>query len=261
MALNILKEFEFDSRDSAETIHKQLEAIKIAFADAKRYVTDKDKMTMDYSRLILPEYGSMRSKEISVMSSIPYPSVPPKSGTVYLCTGDKEGNMVSFIQSNYRGFGSGIVLEGYGVALNNRGLDFSLSSEDINCLEGRKKCYHTIIPGFLCKDGKAIGPFGVMGGYMQPQGHVQVLMNMIDFNLNPQMALDAPRWQWLEGRKVIVEDGFKEEVIQELIDRGHDIEVSYRSSLFGRGQIINRKENGVYVGGCESRTDSNIAIY
>ena len=261
MALNILKEFEFDSRDSAETIHKQLEAIKIAFADAKRYVTDKDKMTMDYNRLILPEYGSMRSKEISVMSSIPYPSVPPKSGTVYLCTGDKEGNMVSFIQSNYRGFGSGIVLEGYGVALNNRGLDFSLSSEDINCLEERKKCYHTIIPGFLCKDGKAIGPFGVMGGYMQPQGHVQVLMNMIDFNLNPQMALDAPRWQWLEGRKVIVEDGFKEEVIQELIDRGHDIEVSYRSSLFGRGQIINRKENGVYVGGCESRTDSNIAIY
>lgn len=261
MALNILKEFKFDKRDSVETVHKQLEAIKIAFADAKRYITDKDKMTMDYKRLILPEYGKARAKEISAMSAVPYPSVPPKGGTVYLATADKDGNMVSFIQSNYMGFGSGIVLEGYGVALNNRGADFSLDEEDINRLEGRKKCYHTIIPGFLTKDGSAIGPFGVMGGYMQPQGHVQVLMNMIDFNLNPQMALDAPRWQWVKDRKVLVEDGFDEEIIKELIDRGHEIETSFNTASFGRGQIINRKDNGVYVGGCESRTDSNIALY
>ena len=261
MALNILKEFSFDDRESSETIHKQLEAIKMAFADAKRYITDKDKMAMDYNRLITPEYGKIRSKEISGMASIPYPSVPPKSGTVYLCTADKDGNMVSFIQSNYKGFGSGIVLKGYGVALNNRGVDFSLERDVANCLEPRKKCYHTIIPGFLTKDNKAIGPFGVMGGYMQPQGHVQILMNMIDFKLNPQMALDAKRWQWLEDRKIIVEEGFKEEVINDLIDRGHIIEVSDNPTLFGRGQIINRMENGVYIGGCESRTDSNISIY
>ena len=261
MALNILKEFEFEDRDNPETIHKQLEAMKIAFADAKRYITDVNKMTLDYKRLILPEYGKARAKEISSMAAIPYPSVPPKGGTVYLCTADKDGNMVSYIQSNYKGFGSGIVLEGYGIALNNRGADFSLDKEDINSLEGRKKSYHTIIPSFLTKDNKAIGPFGVMGGYMQPQGHIQVVMNMIDFKLNPQMALDAKRWQWLKERKVIVEEGFSQEIIDDLIDRGHEVEISDNPNIFGRGQIINKMDNGVYIGGCESRTDSNIAIY
>ena len=169
--------------------------------------------------------------------------------------------MVSLIQSNYMGFGSGIVLEGYGVGLQNRGADFSLNPEDANVLEPLKKSYHTIIPGFLTKDGKAVGPFGVMGGYMQPQGHVQVVMNSVDFHLNPQMALDAPRWQWMKDKAVSVESSFSNQIAQQLAARGHDISVALNSSGFGRGQMIVRLDNGVLVGGTESRTDSNIACY
>lgn len=120
---------------------------------------------------------------------------------------------------------------------------------------------HTIIPGFLTQNGKPVGPFGVMGGYMQPQGHMQVVSNMIDFHLNSQMALDAKRFQWMEGMKFIIEPGFDEDIISELKKRGHEIEVEDEWAMFGRGQIIVRLENGVYVAGCESRTDSNIACY
>ena len=169
--------------------------------------------------------------------------------------------MVSYIQSNYMGFGSGIVLEGYGVALQNRGADFSLDENDANALKGHKKSYHTIIPGFLIKDGKPIGPFGVMGGYMQPQGHVQILMNMIDHGLNPQMALDAPRWQWIKDKEILVEPSFPEDMLEKLREKGHDITVAKDVTSFGRGQIIWRLDNGVLVAGCESRTDSNIACY
>ena len=261
MALNILKEFDFTNRDDSETFHKQIEAMKIAFADAKYYVTDPDKMKIDYNDLLKPEYGKMRAAEIEYLAKKPLPCDPPKSGTVYLCTADKEGNMVSYIQSNYMGFGSGIVLEGYGVSLQNRGADFSLNEEDVNVLAPHKKSYHTIIPGFLCKDGKAVGPFGVMGGYMQPQGHVQTIMNRIDFKLNPQMALDAPRWQWLEGNKVEFEPCFPRNIIDQLQGRGHEVSIAQDSLPFGRGQIIERLDNGVLVGGTESRTDSNIACY
>ena len=261
MALNMLKEFEFTEKETADTYHKQIEAIKLAFADAKRCVTDPRKMKIDYHDLLTGQVGKDRAKLINEKALLLEPVEVPKSGTVYLCTADGEGNMVSYIQSNYMGFGSGIVLEGYGVALQNRGADFSLDERKANALEGHKKSYHTIIPGFLCKDGKAIGPFGVMGGYMQPQGHVQVLMNLLDFDLNPQMALDAPRWQWLEGRKVIVEPDFPEEIVQQLREKGHEISYASDVSSFGRGQVIWRLENGVLVGGTESRTDSNIACY
>jgi gamma-glutamyltranspeptidase/glutathione hydrolase len=167
--------------------------------------------------------------------------------------------MVSYIQSNYFGFGSGIVIRGTGISLQNRGADFSLDPLAANALAPGKKSYHTIIPGFLTKDGKALGPFGVMGGYMQPQGHVQLVTNMLDFGLNPQQALDAPRWQWLEGRKVQVEPGFRTEIVRALAMRGHELSVSLQTSSFGRGQCIIRLDNGVLVGATESRTDSNIA--
>lgn len=261
MALNILKEFDFSSRDDTETFHHQIEAMKIAFADAKHYVTDPKNMEIDYHELLKPEYGAMRAKEIGYYANTPSYGEPAKSGTVYLCTADKEGNMVSYIQSNYMGFGSGIVLEGYGVSLQNRGADFSLDEDEANVLAPHKKSYHTIIPGFLCKDGKAVGPFGVMGGYMQPQGHVQTIMNRIDFNLNPQMALDAPRWQWLEGNKVEFEPSFPNAIVNQLAARGHEVSVALNGLPFGRGQIIERLDNGVLVGGTESRTDSNIACY
>lgn len=261
MALNILKEFDFKAREDAETFHRQFEAIKMAFSDGMHYVTDPRFMKVDYHRFLDPEYGRRRAAEITDRAAMPAFSEQPKSGTVYLCTADGEGNMVSYIQSNYMGFGSGIVIEGYGIAMQNRGADFSLDENHCNYLMPRKRTYHTIIPGFLTKDGKAIGPFGVMGGYMQPQGHLQVVTNLIDFHMNPQMALDAPRWQWLTGKKFIAEPGFSPAILGQLRRRGHEIDFANSSLSFGRGQIILRLDNGVLVGGCESRTDSSIASF
>lgn len=169
--------------------------------------------------------------------------------------------MVSYIQSNYNGFGSGVVLEGYGVALQNRGADFSLNPADANCLAPGKRTYHTIIPGFLMKDGRPVGPFGVMGGYMQPQGHLQVVMNYVDFHLDPQQALDAPRWQWMRDNTVTVESRFDPSLAQALLRKGHNLRMDLDTGSFGRGQMIVRLDNGVLVGGTESRTDSNIACW
>lgn len=170
--------------------------------------------------------------------------------------------MVSYIQSNYMGFGSGIVVPGTGVSLQNRGHDFSLDSKDANCLKPGKRSYHTIIPGFLLRgDGTPVGPFGVMGAYMQPQGHVQVVMNYVDFHLDPQQALDAPRWQWMRDNTVTVESRFDPELARLLQQRGHQVRVDLSTPSFGRGQMIVRLDNGVLVGGTESRTDSNIACF
>ena len=260
MALNILKEFDFPQRDCAMTAHRQIEALKMAFADAFRTVTDPKDMELDYHRLLLPEYGALRAREMTDRAQVYGPAMPPKSGTVYLCCADGEGNMVSFIQSNYMGFGSGIVVPGTGIALQNRGADFSLDPKAANVLRPGKRSYHTIIPGFLMKDGLPVGPFGVMGGYMQPQGHVQVVMNTVDFALDPQQALDAPRFQWLRDGSVTVESRFDPELARALRRMGHDVRVDLNTSSFGRGQMIRRLENGVLVGGTESRTDSNIAL-
>jgi gamma-glutamyltranspeptidase/glutathione hydrolase len=218
-------------------------------------------MKVDYNKFLDPEYGRSRAKEMTDLAQTWTDKLPPKSGTVYLCTADSEGNMVSFIQSNYNGFGSGIVIDGTGIALQNRGADFSLDPSAVNCLKPGKRSYHTIIPGFLMKDGQPVGPFGVMGGYMQPQGHVQVVMNMVDFGLNPQMALDAPRWQWMQGKKFEIEPTLNNAIVQQLAARGHEVSIALNGLGFGRGQIIQKLDNGVLVGGCESRTDSNIACY
>ena len=261
MALNILKEFEFPEKDSAETCHRQLEAMKMAFADAFHYVTDPGHMTIDFHRLLDPAYGALRAREMTDRAQVWSHAVPPMSGTVYLCCADGEGNMVSFIQSNYMGFGSGIVVDGTGIALQNRGADFSLNPADLNVLKPGKRSYHTIIPGFLMKDGLPVGPFGVMGAYMQPQGHVQVVMNTVDFHLNPQQALDAPRWQWMRDGRVTVEKRFDPKLMEALRQRGHDVRYDPDASIFGRGQMIVRLPNGVLVGGTESRTDSNIACF
>jgi gamma-glutamyltranspeptidase/glutathione hydrolase len=169
--------------------------------------------------------------------------------------------MVSYIQSNYMGFGSGVVVRGTGIALQNRGFDFSLDPGHVNRLEPGKRTYHTIIPGFLMKDGRAVGPFGVMGGYMQPQGHVQVVRNLLDYGLDPQQALDAPRWQWTEGLRFLVEEGFPRPAAEDLARRGHEVSVSRDTPSFGRGQIILRLPGGTLVGGTEGRTDSNIACW
>ena len=261
MALNILKEFDFPEKDSPLTVHRQIEALKMAFADAFACVTDPSDMTVDPAVLLDPAYGARRAAQMGERARIWTSQVPPSSGTVYLCCADGEGNMVSYIQSNYMGFGSGIVVGGTGIALQNRGADFSLDPAAANVLRPGKRSYHTIIPGFLMQNGLPVGPFGVMGGYMQPQGHVQVVMNCVDFHLDPQQALDAPRFQWLRDGRVIVESRFDAEIARALRRRGHDLSVELSSAPFGRGQMIVRRPNGVLIGGTENRTDSNIACF
>ncbi len=203
----------------------------------------------------------MRAAEMTDRAQVWTHRLPPRSGTVYLCAADGEGNMVSFIQSNYNGFGSGIVVSGTGIALQNRGADFSLDPSAANCLKPGKRSYHTIIPGFLMKDRQPVGPFGVMGAYMQPQGHVQVVCNAVDFHLDPQQCLNAPRWQWLRDGRVLLEPGFGEAFAQQLRGIGHDAAIEENYNLFGRGQMIIRLENGALCGGTEPRTDSNIACF
>lgn len=261
MALNIMKNFDFGKRDSKDTFHKQIEAIKLAFADGRKYISDSRYMEMSVERLLLDEYGKERAGLIGDDAAFPVYGTPPKGGTVYLATADGQGNMVSFIQSNYKGFGSGIVIPGTGVALHNRGNNFTMDESHINCVEPFKKPYHTIIPGFMSKGNVPIGPFGVMGGFMQPQGHVQVVSNMIDFNMNPQDALDAPRWQWIEDMKVDIESEVRQEVFKELKEMGHDIRIEEDVSTFGRGQIIIRDENGVLTGATEPRADGCVAVW
>ncbi len=260
-ALNILRAFSFPRKDDPLTLHRQIEAMKMAFADVLDSVTDPDHMKMDYRLLLEAEYGARRAAMMEDTARVWTGSLPPRSGTVYLCCADGEGNMVSWIQSNYSGFGSGIVVEGTGIALQNRGSDFSLDPAAANCLAPGKRSYHTIIPGFLMKDGAPVGPFGVMGGYMQPQGHLQVMMNYIDFGLDPQQALDAPRWQWMRDGSVTVESRFDPELARALKRMGHDVRMDLNTASFGRGQMIVRLDNGVLVGGTESRTDSNIACW
>jgi len=261
IALNILENFEHTHLDT-NTYHNQFEAIKLAFACGKATITDPEHMAVNVDELLSDKFTQHLTGQITDTASEPIAHLPPKSGTVYLATADGEGNMVSFIQSNYAGFGSGIVIPGTGIAMQNRGADFSLDPAHANALAGGKRTYHTIIPGFLTREGEAVGPFGVMGGYMQPQGHVQVIMNMIDFNLNPQAALDAPRWLWTKGKQFEVEHHFPRNIASELAERGHQIAVNIESGGFGRGQIILRNpDTGVLAGGTESRADGAIAAW
>lgn len=168
--------------------------------------------------------------------------------------------MVSFIQSNYMGFGSGLVVPGTGIALHNRGHNFSFDPQHVNCLAPGKRPYHTIIPGFLTKDRRPLGPLGVMGGFMQPQGHVQVVMNLVNFGHNPQAALDAPRFQWIKGNQVQLEKTMPQEVVEQLASLGHEITVTEENTGYGRGQII-LKAGDVLVGGTESRVDGTVAVW
>ncbi|MGI6028983.1 MAG: gamma-glutamyltransferase family protein [Candidatus Heteroscillospira sp.] len=261
MMLNMLRNDKFSGHDDIDTIHRQLEAMKLSFADGQKYITDPRVMRRSVEQLLSPDYADRRRALIGDTARPPVAGDPACGGTIYLTTADSEGGMVSLIQSNYRGFGSGIVIPGTGISLNDRGYSYSLDPNDDNCLAPSKRPYHTIIPGFLTRDGRAVGPFGVMGEYMQPQGQVQVVMNTIDFDMNPQCALDAPRWQWVGGMKIEVEPGFPQHLVEELAARGHQISIAPNSLSFGRGQIIWRDENGTLCGATEPRTDGTVAAY
>jgi len=261
MALNILKGFDLCGEDAALSYHRQIEAVKLAFADCFEYLSDPRYMNVSVADLLSEDYAAQRRKNIGDRAVLPAAGIPPKGGTVYLATADGEGNMVSYIQSNFRGFGSGLVVPGTGISLHNRGSSFSLDKSHVNCIAPGKRPYHTIIPGFLTRGGKPVGPFGVMGAFMQPQGHVQVIVNTIDYKRNPQDALDAPRWQWMEGKRVYIEPQFPEPVAKALECFGHEIRRHDDTPSFGRGQIIWRMEDGTLVGGTEPRADGTIAAW
>ena len=191
-------------------------------------------------------------------SSLPPVSLPHGKDTVYLTTADQSGMMVSFIQSNYMAFGSGIVIPGTGIAMQNRGSGFVLDQDHPNAVDGGKRPYHTIIPGFMTETGQPRMSFGVMGGYMQHQGHVQMVSRIADYGQNPQAASDAPRWHVKANYDVLVENGFDESVIAQLRERGHRVEFDEKESTFGGAQLILRTEDG-YVGGSDHRKEGLVA--
>ena len=262
MALNLLRGLELaPTRESADTYHKIVESIKLAFADAKTYVADPRYMRTKVADMLSEGYAAHRRALIANRALTPEAGDPSCGGTIYLCTADREGNMVSWIQSNYTTFGAGVAVPGTGISFQNRGANFSLDPESDNCLAGGKKSYHTIIPGFLMKDGEAVGPFGVMGAFMQPQGHVQVLVNTIDYHMNPQEALDAPRVQWIGDKHIQLEREVSPDIAAQLSAMGHEVEVISDRINMGRGQIIWRTENGLLAGGTEPRCDGAIAAW
>lgn len=261
-ALNIAKNLPSVHREEEKGLHNQIEAMKLAFSDGLQYITEESEMKASAKDLLSENYAKERSQLIGEKALTPAAGEPPKGGTVYLAAADEEGNMVSFIQSNYMGFGSGLVVPDTGIALQNRGHNFSMDPAHDNSLAGGKRTFHTIIPGFMTKDGQAVGPFGVMGAFMQPQGHLQVVLNTIDLGLNPQAALDAPRWQWMSGKKIVLEHSFPNHLVQALARRGHEVQVASHPGVFGRGQIIWRnQETGVYAAGTEARTDGSVAAW
>lgn len=260
MALNILNRMEIKDRYDIGTMHRIIETIKLTLTDAKTFVADPDSMEIKIEELLSEEYAEKRRAEIKKIATIPSSYAIKSSDTVYFATADKYGNMVSMIQSNYAGFGSGIVVPGTGIALNNRVENFYFEEGLANSLEGGKLPYHTIIPGFMTKKGEALGAFGIMGAFMQPQAHVQVLMNMLDFNLNPQAALDAPRLMWIGDKNIDLECDFDNDIIDGLKKLGHNVNVISDFKNMGRGQVILKKDD-VYIGGTEKRTDSNIFAF
>ena len=245
----------------AQRLHLQIEAMKLGFGDAYTYVADPQVVAVPVQGMLDPDYLAARRELIGEHARMPDAGSPPKGGTVYLCAADRNGMMVSLIQSNYHGFGSGVVVPELGLALQNRASGFELQPGHLNEAAPGKRPRHTIIPGFLTRAGEALGPFGVMGGEIQPQGHLQVVAAMQDHGMSPQAALDMPRWKWTKGQTVEFEPGTDSALIEALRARGHDAIVMGDSLSFGRGQIIRRLSSGAYAAGSEPRTDGAAVGY
>ncbi|MFQ5433872.1 MAG: gamma-glutamyltransferase [Anaerolineae bacterium] len=260
LALNIAGEFDLPSLGygTADYYHALIEATKLAFADAHVYIADPRQVNVPISGLLDKAYTRKRQALISQNRALsPTAGNPsPNGDTVYLTVADAEGNMVSWIQSLYMGFGSGLTAGTTGIQLQNRGANFSLEPGHPNEVAPGKRPYHTIIPGFITREGEAWCSFGVMGGFMQPQGHLQVGVNLIDFHMDPQTALDAPRFNWLKEMEVALEPAIPQQIRDELAQRGHKIAPAHRPVHFGGGQVILRDpETGVLIAGSEPRND------
>jgi len=261
LALEILaKQTQSSEHLNEAFLHAQIESMKLACADAYQYITDPSAFPGVEDLLLAPEYIEARAKLITDKAADPKYGSPQKGGTVYLCTADKDGMMVSYIQSNYDGFGSGIIVPDTGIALQNRGSSFSLDPNHPNVLAPAKRPFHTIIPGFLMRGDQPLGPFGVMGGFMQPQGHLQVVSAIVDNGLDPQSALNMPRWRVTENKRIEVEQALGADIIQQLRHRGHEITIPEDVSGFGRGQIILRQDDK-YIAGSEPRADGLVLAY
>jgi gamma-glutamyltranspeptidase/glutathione hydrolase len=262
IALGILQNFDMAAlpTDSADSVHLQIEAVKLAFADAQAYVADIDHMSLRPEHLLDEEYLRQRAALIDPKRAKPASAGTPKSGTVYLTAADAAGMMVSMIQSNYMGFGSGVVVGGTGISLQNRGANFAVAHGHPNQVGPSKRPYHTIIPGFVTKDGAAVMSFGVMGGMMQPQGHVQVLARIADHGQNPQAACDGPRFRWVQGMQVTCEPGFPSATLDELRARGHELVTVDDYGSFGSCQAIWRLEDG-YFAASDPRRDGQAAAF
>jgi len=256
IALGIMKYWdilEYDV-DSADSVHLQIEAMKLAYRDTHRYVSDPRTMELGPANLLDPDYLKERAELIDIKKARdPSYGIPQNGGTVYLTTADADGMMVSYIQSNYMGFGSGIVVPDTGIALQNRGYGFTLEEGHPNRISGDKLPYHTIIPAFVTRKGLPVMSFGVMGGAMQPQGHVQMMCRIFDYAQNPQAASDAPRWRVFDHNEVAFEYGFNPGVIEELSQRGHKIHMCGIES-FGGAQLIYKLDDG-YCGASDHRKD------
>ncbi|HEY2976590.1 MAG TPA: gamma-glutamyltransferase, partial [Burkholderiaceae bacterium] len=268
IALGILRHFDLASLDpdGAQAQHLQIEAMKLAFADVYRYVSDPATMECTPAQMLDDGYLASRARLIDLKRAQDFGAGNPvKGGTIYLTAADERGMMVSFIQSNYMGFGSGVVVPGWGLSLQNRGHGFSLDAKSPNCVAPRKRPFHTIIPAFLTQDGQPQMSFGVMGANMQPQGHMQTLVRMVDHAQNPQAACDAPRWRFNKGLSINAEASMDPATVQGLIDRGHQLELlqdSYQD--FGAGQFIWRLGDPAvegYVAASDPRRDGQAAGY
>jgi gamma-glutamyltranspeptidase/glutathione hydrolase len=260
IALGILQHFDMSSSaaDSADSVHLQVEAIKLAFADAQAHVADIDYMTLSAARLLDPEYLRQRAGLIDRDRAQPATAGTPSGGTVYLTAADAGGMMVSMIQSNYMGFGSGVVVPGTGIALQNRGANFTAAPDHPNRVGPGKRPYHTILPGFVTKNGAPVMSFGVMGGSMQPQGHVQLMVRVVDHGQNPQTACDGPRVRWVEGNQIACEPGFPASTLDELRRRGHELTAVDDYNQFGACQAIWRLDDG-YLAASDPRRDGQAA--
>ena len=265
IALGILENFDLASLavDGVDSQHLQIEAMKLAFADVYRYVADPSAMAVTPAQMLDPTYLKSRAQLIDMKRAQDFGAGNPvKGGTIYLSAADENGMMVSFIQSNYMGFGSGCVEPQFGISLQNRGHGFSVDAQDLNpanLVAPGKRPFHTIIPAFLSKDGQPVMSYGVMGANMQPQGHMQTLVRMLDYGQNPQAACDAPRWRYNAGLEINVEAALNVNTAAGLQARGHQVGVindSYQD--FGAGQFIWRagdpKVQG-YVVASDARRD------
>jgi len=272
IAMNIAKEWNLGQYawDSPERLHLMIEAMRLAFADIRQYVADPEFNPAPLEGLLSDTYASQRRAMVSTDKAMQPPSFGTPDGssnTIYLCVVDGEGNACSFINSLFHGWGSTIVAKGTGIMLQNRGAGFVLDPNHPNALQGGKRPYHTIIPGMALKDGELYAPFGVMGGDMQPQGHFQVMSAMVDDDIDPQAALNRPRWMVMGGQPdgiIALEEGISVKTMAQLANMGHNVRpVSGRGrGMFGAGQIIRRDpDTGVLYGGSEPRKDGLIAGY